>query len=259
MEESADELPDVDEQQGDGLGKHSEYAAATSIPDDDGLDAARYTLLPPTAPLHYQIFTRNNILEFENIRETSKGLRPQQLLSQPKSKRSGAGSFISPPPKDLINYAQDPQIEHSRNSALVHLVGTKMTIRALRTAIEVDSEARNYPWQLLQEEEPAATTSTTRKTTEQQGKDEEDAAIKPILSTLSTIKFSKFNEYRIEHELDEFSGGQMDEGEMRGFSRFVVSFADVSEARRFVRTWHKREMLDPRTERMVLVNVTSLW
>ncbi|KAK3502750.1 hypothetical protein B0T13DRAFT_179881 [Neurospora crassa] len=263
VEESADELPDVDEQQGNGLGKRSEYAVATSIPDDDGLDATRYTLLPPTAPLHYQIFTRDNILEFENIREASKGLRPQQLLSQPKSKRSGAGSFISPPPKDLINYAQDPQIEHSRNSALVHLVGTKMTIRALRTAIEIDSEARNYPWQLLQEEEPAATpsttTTTTRKTTEQQGKDEEDAAIKPILSTLSTIKFSKFNEYRIEHELDEFSGGQMDEGEMRGFSRFVVSFADVSEARRFVRTWHKREMLDPRTERMVLVNVTSLW
>ncbi|KAK3339379.1 hypothetical protein B0H65DRAFT_511601 [Neurospora tetraspora] len=255
VEESADELPDVDEQQEDGLSKHGEYAAATSNPDDDGLDAARYTLLPPTAPLHYQIFTRDNILEFENIREASKGLRPQQLLSQPKSKRSGTGSFVAPPPKDLMNYAEDPQIEHSRNSVLVYLVGTKMTIRGLRTAIEIDAEARNYPWQLLQDDDVAV--ATTTKTEQEKG--EKDAAIKPILSTLSTIKFSKFNEHRIEHELDEFSGGQMEEGEMHGFSRFVVSFADVSEARRFIRTWHKREMVDPRTERMVLVNVTSLW
>ncbi|KAJ4416447.1 hypothetical protein N0V85_002281 [Neurospora sp. IMI 360204] len=255
VEESADELPDVDEQQEDGLGKRGEYAAAISNPDDDGLDAARYTLLPPTVPLHYQIFTRDNILEFENIREASKGLRPQQLLSQPKSKRSGTGSFVAPPPKDLMNYAEDPQIEHSRNSVLVYLVGTKMTIRALRTAIEIDAEARNYPWQLLQDDDVAV--ATTTKTEQEKG--EKDAAIKPILSTLSTIKFSKFNEHRIEHELDEFSGGQMEEGEMHGFSRFVISFADVSEARRFIRTWHKREMLDPRTERMVLVNVTSLW
>ncbi|KAK1778610.1 hypothetical protein QBC45DRAFT_442548 [Copromyces sp. CBS 386.78] len=253
VEESAGELPDVDEQQEGGLGS----------PDwkwrDDGLDAARYTLLPPTAPLHYQIFTRDNILEFENIREASKGLRPQQLLSQPKPKRSGTASFVAAPPKDLINYAQDPQIEHSRSSVLVYLVGTKMTVRGLRTAIEIDAEARNYPWQLLQEEDVPAAMTTKKTTKTEQEKDEKDPAIKPILSTLSTIKFSKFNEHRIEHEFDEFSGGQMDEGEMHGFSRFVVSFADVSEARRFVRTWHKREMLDLRTERMMLVNVTSLW
>ncbi|KAH7630673.1 hypothetical protein B0T09DRAFT_338219 [Sordaria sp. MPI-SDFR-AT-0083] len=253
VEESVDELPDVDEQQEDGPG-----SLGRKWREDDGLDAARYTLLPPTAPLHCQIFTRDNIVEFENIREASKGLRPQQLLSKPKFARSGKASFVAPPPKGLVDYAEDPEIEHSRSSVLVYLVGTKMTVRGLRTAIEIDAEARNYPWQLLQEEEvPAA--MTTRATKTETEKDERDPAIKPILSTLSTIKFSKFNEHRIEHELDEFSGGQMKEGEMHGFSRFVVSFADVSEARRFVRTWHKREMLDPRTERTVIVNVTSLW
>lgn len=256
VEDNTDELRDVDEWQGDGLSKRGKSPFAT-FNSDDGLNTARYTLLPPTTPLHYQIFTRDSILEYENIREAKKGLRPQQILSPPKSKLSA----VSPPPKDLVDYAQDPQIEHSKNSVLVYLVGSKMTTRALRTAIEIDAEARNYPWQLAQEEETAATnTSTTTKMTEELlGKREMDPAIKPILSTLSIIKFSKFNEHRIEHELDEFSGGKMEEGDMHGFSRFVVSFADVTEARRFARTWHKREMLDPRTERMVQVNVTSLW
>lgn len=246
----------MDEQQDGGPG-----CLGRKWREDDGLDATRYTLLPPTAPLHYQIFTRDNILEFENIREASKGLRPQQLLSKPKSARTGS---VVLPPKDLINYAQDPKLEHSRNSVLIYLVGSKLTVRGLRSAIEIDAEARNYPWQLLQEEDAAtATTTTTTPTTTptkaakaEQEKDEKDPAIQPILSTLSTIKFSKFNEHRIEHEMDD---GQTEEGEVHGFSRFVVSFADVSEARRFVRTWHKREMLDPRTEKMVTVNVTSLW
>ncbi|KAK3398156.1 hypothetical protein B0T20DRAFT_410279 [Sordaria brevicollis] len=248
-----DERQDMDDWQGDNLKRRSK-------PDDD-LDANRYTLLPPTTPLHYQIFTRHNILEYENIREAKKGLRPHQILSPPPTSGRSAAE-VPAPPKDLIDYAQNPPIEHSKTKVLVYLVGAKLTTRALRTAIEMDAEARNYPWQLVQEDEDTATTTTaaTKKTTEELlGKGETDPAIKPIMSTLSIIKFSKFNDHRIEHEVDEFSDGKTEEGEMYGFSRFVVSFVDVTEARRFVRTWHKREMLDPRTERMVQVNVTALW
>lgn len=45
----------------------------------------------------------------------------------------------------------------------------------------------------------------------------------------------------------------------QGFGAFVVSFADVHEARRFAREWHKRKVWDHRTERWITVDATWLW
>ncbi|KAL2159910.1 hypothetical protein VTH06DRAFT_2043, partial [Thermothelomyces fergusii] len=44
-----------------------------------------------------------------------------------------------------------------------------------------------------------------------------------------------------------------------GYSRFVITFADAAEGRRFARAWHRRELWDERTNRVMTVNATALW
>jgi len=43
------------------------------------------------------------------------------------------------------------------------------------------------------------------------------------------------------------------------FSKFVLSFEDGAEARRFARCWNGRELWDERTERVVRVEAVALW
>ncbi|KAK1766804.1 hypothetical protein QBC33DRAFT_540283 [Phialemonium atrogriseum] len=42
-------------------------------------------------------------------------------------------------------------------------------------------------------------------------------------------------------------------------ARFIVSFAEAVEARRFARSWHKRELSLPDRDRTMVVNATALW
>ena len=43
------------------------------------------------------------------------------------------------------------------------------------------------------------------------------------------------------------------------FGRFIVSFSDAVEARRFARNWHKRQLDLPGRDRSAVVNTAALW
>ncbi|KAH6635401.1 hypothetical protein B0J18DRAFT_487484 [Chaetomium sp. MPI-SDFR-AT-0129] len=44
-----------------------------------------------------------------------------------------------------------------------------------------------------------------------------------------------------------------------GYTQFVITLADVAEGRRFARAWHRRELGDARTGRMMTVDAAMLW
>lgn len=111
------------------------------------------------------------------------------------------------------------------HSVAVHLAGSKITPEAMAKAIEDDGAARNLPWRLVEKD-----------------------SVYPLHTGSAKIAWG------------EWAGNAPDPSEeMRGYTRFAVTFADVAEAKRFARLWHKREMVDDRTERTMVVNATALW
>jgi hypothetical protein len=55
-------------------------------------------------------------------------------------------------------------------------------------------------------------------------------------------------------------GGRTQSRERRNaYSRFLLTFAEPGEALRFVRAWHRREMLDERTNRTIVFHASALW
>lgn len=55
------------------------------------------------------------------------------------------------------------------------------------------------------------------------------------------------------------SGRLEPEEDWRRRFRFVVSFAEAVEAHRFVRSWHRRSVQDPKNSRFVQVNASLIW
>jgi len=116
---------------------------------------------------------------------------------------------------------------------LVALQGGEMTAWGLRDVVRADGADRNLSWALLDGVEAVLPVPWLTAATKRLGKAEP--------STLSRL----------------LEAGPPDDGELH--VRFVVSFREAVEARRFARNWHRRRTKSPDTSRDVLVNATCLW
>ncbi|KAK3352989.1 hypothetical protein B0T25DRAFT_543306 [Lasiosphaeria hispida] len=121
--------------------------------------------------------------------------------------------------------------DNNSNRVLVKLDGPLTTCDAVRTAIVADGYERNLLWCL---------------------REGRSGAVRPVGEPVA-IKRSVFNED------EEAVGVSASDSEETGLKRFIVYFADAIEAKRFAREWHKRELLDARTERPMTVDATWLW
>ena len=131
------------------------------------------------------------------------------------------------PSSNLVPHQLGPQLHASRwdqnlsHCVVVRLAGSKISHAAMREAIEADGAERNLPWRL----------AAHRK-------------IFALAAGRGSIQW----------------GGETETPSPRaqGYTRFVITCADAGEAKRFARVWNKREMVDVRTDRAMVVNATAL-
>ncbi|KAK4134371.1 hypothetical protein BT67DRAFT_456288 [Trichocladium antarcticum] len=125
---------------------------------------------------------------------------------------------------------------------LLHLTGSTLPLGLLQRAIAADGAARNLPWRLLAVEQPKPGSPGARLL---------PRPIQTVRAGSGRIGWGEVAQMEAE------GGGE--ELALYGYSRFVVAFAGAGEARRFARVWHRRELVDERTERVVVVDATALW
>ena len=120
-------------------------------------------------------------------------------------------------------------------SVLVHLTGGKITVDGMTHAIATDGAARNLPWRLV---EP-----------------------RPDLETWPRpVQALRAGSGRVGPAAERQDRSSMQPGLLQyGYTRFVVTFVDAAEGRRFARAWHRREMMDEWTDGVMTVNATALW
>ncbi|KAK3390414.1 hypothetical protein B0H63DRAFT_507761 [Podospora didyma] len=179
----------------------------------------RYALLPPSSALHFELYSTSSLHAL--LHSFSK---PTSTPQSPPSSPPAASADRKLLQAHLSDLSLPPDHQH----VLLHLTNSKLTTHILRTVLDTDGHQRNLVWKV--------------------------DSIDPVASSRAEVKYSSFN---AENTTLPASGKSPRVEE--AFGRFVVSFADAAEARRFVRYWHKRELLDPRTERLALVNATGLW
>jgi len=134
---------------------------------------------------------------------------------------------------------------------VIHIVRGSLKPEALRRAIQADERERNLEWQLLGRRVDSGKGSGSPAQAE-----EEDHYLASINGLEASATWS------VEAKAKGFgfpATGAAQRRQLRGYSRLRVSFATAAEARRFVRSWHKREIFDPDTERMYTAHVTELW
>jgi hypothetical protein len=122
---------------------------------------------------------------------------------------------------------------------LVRLAGSKITVDAMTAAVEADGAARNLPWRLVESRPSVAHWP------------------RQVQSLRAGSGKISLGVYELYDEEDRYDKTPQSVG--YGYTRFVITFADAAEARRFARTWSRREMVDDRTARTMLVNTTALW
>ncbi|KAK4126237.1 hypothetical protein N657DRAFT_643027 [Parathielavia appendiculata] len=144
---------------------------------------------------------------------------------------------------------------------LVHLIGSRITAEAMMEAVRADGEDRGLPWRLLDEPPTPQSPHWPRP-------------LRWLRAGSAEIKESEFDKEAVDattqqniddsNEEDALSIDEKKKTKGRretrqyGYTRFVITFADSVEARRFARTWHKREMVDERTGRTMVVNTAVL-
>ena len=181
--------------------------------------------------------------------------------------------------------------------------GNRLTVRELQVAIQVDGEARNLPWRLVEEEEEEEEAVVV----EGQGEPGETGemvaadgdgdrappprAVRPLRAGEAPVEWEEpagrrnnNSNNRGERSGREAGGGGGGKGEgegegeedeegkgqvaLYGYSRFVLTFAEPAEARRFARAWHmkevrgrEQEVMDGRlrVRRSMTVHATPLW
>lgn len=210
---------------------------------------AQYTLLPHSAPPKLELYA-SQVLQ-------------KMLLS--KANKDKGEMALADKHALLLEHLRMRSKHGDQKRVLVHVESGSLTTQVLRAAIDADGEARNLAWELMP---PEGETDV--------------ASIQPLQHTRHEAKFSVQNEYTAEVEAAAAARAaraaavvgqeadvvvtqrqlqQADDGTIVGnaYTRFLLSFKSLSESRRFARDWHKREILDRRTERMVTMNVTALW
>jgi len=116
---------------------------------------------------------------------------------------------------------------------LVAIEGGETTAWGLRSVVDADGLDRNLAWGLLDGVEAVLPVPWLAMATRRADKGER-------LTLAGLLKASPPDEAGLH-------------------VRFVVSFREALEARRFVRDWHRRRTQSPDTGRDILLNATSLW
>ncbi|KAH6631746.1 hypothetical protein F5144DRAFT_572066 [Chaetomium tenue] len=116
-------------------------------------------------------------------------------------------------------------------SVLVRLTGGKITVDGMIQAIATDGAARNLPWRLI---EPRPDVESWPRPVQ---------SLRSGSGRIGPQEFSRMRTGPVEY----------------GYTRFVVTFVDAAEGRRFARAWHRREMVDEWTQGVIAVNTTPLW
>ncbi|KAL2120603.1 hypothetical protein VTJ04DRAFT_4630 [Mycothermus thermophilus] len=194
----------------------------------------------PSQPVHPSAF----------LRSTSK--YPHGLLSFTKHQQKQPIAADSPREQPPSNPADDDSGAGAGAAAggapvLLKLSGTKLPLSTLTQLIHDDGVERNLPWQLIEHrpEDPSwpEPVRTLKAGSGPLNSVEEDALLE--------------GEDRAREEGD---GGKEDgKVEVYGFTRFVVTLADVAEARRFVRSWNGKELGDAEKGWWGRVGATVFW
>lgn len=149
----------------------------------------------------------------------------------------------------------------------------------MSAALAADGVARNLPWRLARPKRVVARSGDVNGSQEGQGQGQghhdlgnrdrdgyEDGdmrypAVYPLQPGSGLVGFGKG-----EGEENEKEDGKEGEKEMEtpalrdvGYTQFVITLADMAEGRRFARAWHRRELEDARTGRMMSVDAAMLW
>ncbi|KAK4463758.1 hypothetical protein QBC42DRAFT_222304 [Cladorrhinum samala] len=185
-----------------------------------------YALLPPTTFLTAHMIRVDSLLaQIHRMTLNHPGLVPYAM------QRHLTPNHRNPPPPD-------------DNRVLFRLQGGKMTKEHLWDAITADGRERNLEWDL-----------------ELFGNQDEWNTVRPLKVSQKIVRNPRNNkeEERGEWEPTEEEAEADAEGGVAGYSRYVISFRTATEAKRFVRAWHQRQVGDGRTDRILRVHCTGLW
>ena len=214
-----------------------------------------YALLPPTTFLTAHMIRVDSLLaQIHRMTLNHPGLVPYAM------QRHLTPNHRNPPPPD-------------DNRVLFRLQGGKMTKEHLWDAITADGRERNLEWDLElfgNQDEVAAVAEEAEE--EGEGEGEGDArrgpkpkrewnTVRPLKVSQKIVRNPRNNkeEERGEWEPTEEEAEADAEGGVAGYSRYVISFRTATEAKRFVRAWHQRQVGDGRTDRILRVHCTGLW
>ncbi|KAI1107483.1 hypothetical protein F4804DRAFT_161550 [Jackrogersella minutella] len=191
-----------------------------------------FTLVPPTLRYHLELSAAHNRDAIEDL-------------------DVGGASFV-----DRLADAAG-----SRHLALVTVNGGRMSVDALRRAIEEDGRDRNLPWRVTDLENgilPFGKSILKRHDADAAGFE------RGLLEQAYRATGNRYD--------DAGEGGEVGEvDEMyRQYPRFIVPFVDNAEAQRFVRGWHRRQFTlrmnierddgsEVAWEEVRMLNVSVLW
>ncbi len=190
-----------------------------------------FTILPPSATPRLRLYSAKHLakairdLEREQQQRSKVTGRDRDALSMSQIR---AAREIQGVLGKLANEGEEPLADHAR--VLVRLDGGKTTAETLRAAIDSDGLERNLAWRLVRDGE----------------------VVSPLAASAGWARPNSTSDEDFDSVPSEEVIGPL-------FARFVVNFAETAEARRFVRAWHKRELWDERTDRMMVVNASALW
>ncbi|GAB1318873.1 hypothetical protein MFIFM68171_09083 [Madurella fahalii] len=201
-----------------------------------------WTIVPPAAPLRYTVLTLEELedhLKKAVAVVTADGYKTQSkkgadflaspIVPQRLRQQLARAAQLAP----LLTLPADASSESNNSQVLLHLTGSKIPKPALYRAIRNDELRRNLKWRMQRYEG---------------GQGEKDSYLVTALQPSgSKIEWGRKDLNKKPSELPKI-----------GFSRFILSFLEEAEARRFVRAWHRRDMVDERTGREMVVNATML-
>lgn len=227
-----------------GAGISTAPSPSSPAPRTQAAERTDSVLLPPGAKLSMSVWAVSQLKkltdstlskENNNIGMPDSGSSSSQPL-KPLAKASTVPYQLQ---LELVPDGRSAGLADRSRSVLVRLAGSKITVPVLKQAIEADGAERNLPWRLVEE--------------------------KPdVMHWPRQVQSLRAGSGRIaEGELSMAESGYVrdpdDAQQSYGYTRFVVTFYDAAEARRFARVWHRREMDDERTGRTMVVNAYALW
>lgn len=197
-----------------GGGSLSQSTAGTSDPVPEPtialeLETSVFTILPPSAPLHYTLLPAKKALEYIQAPTTASGAKN-------KHKQNTATTNL---PYGLAGHITNWSCPTSAARVLFTLGVVKVSRAFVESAIDDDGRERNLPWRMLGVRPPA-----------------------PGRPAVQTLEYSSGKAGYMEDDMWDEQGSVRRERQ-KGFSAFVLMFADATEAARFVRAWHGRDLV----------------